>query len=45
MSARPGEISQVVPVEISHPRKKKTELPFQQLRQQVLKKFEEAGGH
>ncbi|MBK0007710.1 MULTISPECIES: ABC transporter ATP-binding protein [Priestia] len=44
MSARPGEISRVVPVEISHPRKK-TELPFQQLRQQVLKEFEEAGEH
>ncbi|PEC44069.1 sulfonate ABC transporter ATP-binding protein [Priestia megaterium] len=44
MSARPGEISRVVPVEISHPRKK-TELPFQRLRQQVLKEFEEAGEH
>jgi sulfonate transport system ATP-binding protein len=44
MSARPGEISRVVPVEISHPRKK-TELLFQQLRQQVLKEFEEAGEH
>ncbi|MDR4230203.1 ABC transporter ATP-binding protein [Priestia megaterium] len=44
MSARPGKISRGVPVEISHPRKK-TELPFQQLRQQVLKEFEEAGEH
>ncbi|MED4240292.1 ABC transporter ATP-binding protein [Priestia megaterium] len=44
MSARPGEISRGVPVEISHPRKK-TEPPFQQIRQQVLKEFEEAGEH
>ena len=39
MSARPGKISAIIPIELSHPRKRASR-PFQEYRQKVLHSFE-----
>ena len=39
MTARPGQISNIIPIDMPHPRKRASQ-PFQAYRQRVISEFE-----